>query len=787
MKKRVLSAVMIPIMGAALISPTVSASADISIYVRPNGSDIIGNGSFYRPYKTVEKATEKVKELVKSGTTKDIDVIFREGEYTLSKTISYNYFSKAGYDGKITYKAYQDENVAFLGAEKSDKWELYKDGIYRIACENKVNSVFENGQNAIKARYPNRGEKRSDGYLTAAKDGTDTILYFNGGDFPAAANGEDLQCYLFPGQNYALDNPRVTANYAENSLTLEGPTTNHSVVKKGSRYYMQNALEFLDEPGEMYYNSSEKYLYYMPYNEKEINNVYIPNLKTAVSIAGNYAKRISDFEFSGIEFKYFDAGVTDAGYVISVNCADRVNINNCSFTDSAAGGAFYRTSNNNEFMGNRIENIGGDGVRIFGKKLTDGNNTISDNYINNIGYYDADVSGIAVSTSSANNITHNRISGTPRASITFGSGTCQVWSMLKEETVIDGVTVTRDNIKPYLYTNDNLIAYNDCSNAMLETDDGGVIYCWGTGYDNKIMNNYIHDSNQEFSFGWIIYLDDDCSKTTVSGNLVKNCGMTNSDGIMDIIIVKGQDNVVENNLFVNCDYRNAMARVDSQSGAGPVGNAVFKKNIFYNCGATLFSFYSYTIGDTSENNRLKECNNNIYYDKNAADYGIKVRNSNNEYITAANKNEWQNTYGKDADSYFGFPGFYDIYSGDYRANEKKIKYGIESIDFVNAGLSKNYKYITGGTVSSVNVKAENSNEPVIHLTAGQSVNLEIAARDEYGIPSEGAKIEIISSDSSVCEVSGSTITAKGAGNATITALAKHGLKAVTAELYVSVD
>ena len=785
MNKRFWGAILIFSLAVGLCSAGLANETAINIYVRENGSDVYGNGSFYRPYKTVENACQKVRETAKTGTQKDINVIFREGQYYQEKPIKFDWLSKKGYNGKITFMAFGDENVSFLGAEKSDGWEEYKDGIYRIPWDEKVNSLFESDKNAIKARFPNSGERRSDGYLLAAEGGTNKRLYFREGDIPKISNTKDLQIYLFAGGEkiiYSLDNPRVSVDYTDNYMTLETATTNNVPARENSRYYLQNALELLDRPGEMYYDSAEKYLYYMPYNPSDINNVFIPRLKTAVEITGRSDEKVSGIAFSGSEFKYFDAGTTRADYFVKISDAEDIEINECYFHNIAAGGIYIAGSENCKVLGNRIEAIGGGGIAVAKNSK---NIVISDNYINNVGFYEADVTAVSVNSSDENQVVHNRISDVPRAAISFGGNTSQVWNKLGSSA--DGVILNRDNIKPYIVCNDNLIAYNDCSKAMLETNDGGVIYSWGAGYDNRVINNYIHDSDQEFSFGWILYMDDDTSRTEVSGNFIKNCGLKGDGQLTDIVLIKGQKNRVENNLFVNCDYQNAMARVDSQSVAGPVGNAVFLNNIFYNCKDTMFSFYSYDINAEGENRKFEKCDNNIYFDKAASEFGIKIRNKNDEFIKSVDKALWQSEYNNDINSAFVFPDFEDIYSGDYRLRQSALTNGIKSIDFAEPGISKNHKFIKAGLPTYVAIQAEGSTEAEISMNAGNKISLKSIARDSDGIPAEGAKIEYYSSAPETVRIENGEITAEEPGTATITVVAKQGMAACSAELIVKVN
>ena len=76
---------------------------------------------------------------------------------------------------------------------------------HRIPWDEKVNSLFESDKNAIKARFPNSGERRSDGYLLAAEGGTNKRLYFREGDIPKISNTKDLQIYLFAGGEKIID------------------------------------------------------------------------------------------------------------------------------------------------------------------------------------------------------------------------------------------------------------------------------------------------------------------------------------------------------------------------------------------------------------------------------------------------------------------------------------------------------------------------------------------------------------------------------------------------------
>lgn len=764
---------------------------EINLYAAPNGNDIYGNGSLLNPYKTVERVSEAAKLVMKSGTQKNINVVFREGEYVLEKTITIDGVSKGAYKGKLTYKAYQNENVCFLGAKKDYVWEKYNDGIYRIPLNQRINSVYESDMMSIKARYPNRGERRSDGYLTAAYGGDNKTILFNDEDIPRVSNQSDLQVYAFAGGEqcvYALDNIGASIDYNSNSITTTRSSTNNVAFREGSRYYLQNAIEFLDEYGELYYNSNEKMLYYKPYNEKNLSEIYVPNLTAAISVTGKYAP-VSNIEIRGIEFRYFDTMFSGASRVISAEYADNIGIYDCKISNCGGMGISISYTDNSTICGNKIEDIGAGAIRISHSQNSDnkGNNLIRDNYIKNIGLNIADASGIVLQSTSSNTVEHNTISYVPRAAIGIGGPGSQTWEKLGTE--INGVIIDRDNVKPYLLSNDNKVQYNDLSHAMLETNDGAVIYTSTVGYDNDISHNYIHDSTAEFShnFGGI-YLDDDTHRTTVTNNFITRLYSDGGD-MMNILLIKGQNNLFENNTITNCTVKKGVTRVDSQSGCGPVGNEIFRRNIIYNCGNHMYDFYSIEQAPKNpENIKFKECNNNIYYDL-CGGYDVLVRESETQVKLLEDIHGWRSVYGWDINSEFIKPEFADTYSRDFRlmADGVAARLGINGIDISECGVSDSYKYGSDSSIKNLYIVSESDRKAEVLLNTGGTTKLNTLLRDESGSVVKDAKIDFYSSDNDVCTIlPDGTVKAIGSGNAVITAVAQKKGTLITAEFYIKV-
>jgi parallel beta-helix repeat protein len=98
------------------------------------------------------------------------------------------------------------------------------------------------------------------------------------------------------------------------------------------------------------------------------------------------------------------------------------------------------------------------------------------------------------------------------------------------------------------YGNDHRIEYNDLYDLAHESGDVGGI---NTGADYSEMGtviryNYIHDTHGYGEGGFRgIYLDLPGSNTTIFGNILANVDI-------GVFFNSGRDNVVENNVFVNC-------------------------------------------------------------------------------------------------------------------------------------------------------------------------------------------------------------------------------------------
>ena len=128
---------------------------------------------------------------------------------------------------------------------------------------------------------------------------------------------------------------------------------------------------------------------------------------------------------------------------------------------------------------------------------------------------------------------------------------------------------------------------NDIYNVCRNTDDFGAIEAWGTGRDNQWENNVVHDLEhcQKWdTWGHAIFPDDSDHYMTVRGNIVHHFyGGRATRAIM----VKNIEQMVENNLVVDCGINSA---VTFSPFMEPSWEMTIRHNIFASTGESGFAY-----------------------------------------------------------------------------------------------------------------------------------------------------------------------------------------------------
>lgn len=548
------------------------------IYVSPEGSDISGNGTYEKPYLTIEHARKNIKKALPA--LKPIDIVLKEGNYRIKDTVIFDAQHSGSAFMPVTYKAEEGKEVVINGSTvlntsafevvtdekilsrlyeevrgKVYQLDLAKQGIKRenIDWVSGYNEPGEMGQVArtvqlfvndrpqILAKWPN------DSYAvigecirgsTSASDPTGGQITFTNSEPLRWVNAKDMfvggrmfyEWYeeWIPVKNVDTENMKI--NLALNSQY--GLRTDHE-------WTAYNLLEEIDIPGEWYIDIDNMMLYIYP--DREYTKEDIIELSTfngsMFSVRG--AKYIN---FEGITFAK-SAGMLkkipntkhyDEGNAIEFGDDTRnMNIKNCKFRDVGGYGVvnmmYINASTPTPWLSNINVKIDGcDFIRCRenGTYTTGGNRITMEQSgisVSNCFYYGTGAYVNRYQSGNGNSFINNLVS----------------------HTSTTGIRGTGSEV---------IIKNNEVSFSTYEQSDMGAIY-FGRNLaedGSQIVNNYVHDygidtEGKDFSTG-AVYLDDVAGGILVKNNIFK---ARSKDPVSTAIIYGGgPDVVIEGNISI---------------------------------------------------------------------------------------------------------------------------------------------------------------------------------------------------------------------------------------------
>ncbi len=759
---------------AELFENAVAEVGDIEFFVSPAGNDD-NEGSKEKPFKTILKAKNTVRDLIKTGKmNSDIRVYLREGTYCLNETLLFTEEDSGAGFHKVIYSAYKDEKPVITGSSEITNWEVYSGDIVKAYVGDRppIDTLYENGTTLVKARHPNASKdtRKWWNYVeTEYTAGNYSAFIYKDGDIPYMENINDLEIYLFGGGAIMWRQDRLKVkgiDFDSNFLKLN-KNANYP-LNVGSQYFIQGALELLDSPGEFYHDTKEGILYYYPTDGKlGGKKVEAPEIKNIIEIRGsNEHSTVKNIEFLGLEIKNNDRFtqltimVRENGDAFKISFAENIKISDCYIHDIGSTAIrIEKCAINCKITGNKIENTGHDAILITGEqfKPTCRNNVICNNYLYRNGMLGGDGRGIFVYTYSAKNnfIVHNRIDRTSGHNIRIASSH---WR--------------------------NYVMYNDLSEANLTQEDTSQIYCDMQGEGAFISNNYLHDSYSRFNGTSGIYFDEGTHNCVAQNNIITRQDSIDGATVGATIFFKGPNMTVRNNFSVN------NPDVSTSGYLIGKGNGMFKrptelkieKNIIADSGLVPFQFGSFFEKET-----IGRMDRNLYY------------NSNNEYkfTNAASFEDWQNLFGANYDKNSLIdvsPQFMADEKDDYRFRYDAPGYelGISEIEISPMGLLDNFKFANKTEPLKrifVREKGMAKSTATINLIKGGKAQTEIEGRSKTGYVMDlsDASVKYTSDNPSVAKVSANgEITACNNGISKITVTAYKNGGEASIDLYVIV-
>jgi parallel beta-helix repeat protein len=209
-------------------------------YVSASGNDDHPGTSPGLAWKTLEKVNSLVP---KPGD----QILFNRGD-SWEGSLSVNIW---GMEGKpLIYGAYgKGTKPKIFGSTKIEGWTKHSGNIYKAKVSNCINQVFVDGKRMRPARWPNKGYANIDvknGDVTLRSRSLDKSVDYTGAQW-------------FGRTGVYHTEIRTVISGRGGILTLDSPVKDNLDVDEG--FILMGKLEFLDQPGEWYYDESSKTIY----------------------------------------------------------------------------------------------------------------------------------------------------------------------------------------------------------------------------------------------------------------------------------------------------------------------------------------------------------------------------------------------------------------------------------------------------------------------------------------------------------------------------------------------
>ncbi len=596
-----------------------NSAEEYTLYVSPAGNDTWTGTLAERdiekndgPLATLEGARNAIRKQIEQGLKKPVNVLIRDGEYALEHTVVFSVKDAGTESSPITYRAYPGEKPVFTGAIPLSNWN---------ECKEDPDGTSEQARgNVWYCDIP--GEYRGKWQITSLYDGLDLLNRARSERFEVSDDhipdmnnvqpkkfrmkewdgmplvfsrelkymNEDIKDWSTPSDIEILISPRN--NWLINLLPLDSIDSDKKMAyfaidptytpMPDDHFYVENAIEYLDEPGEWVFDSEEGRIYMWPETSLESADIRAPYLQEFIRVEGVEDQEAVGFiNFEGLTFRHGlrdtwqpgDKGIQhdwemyDKGNaMLRFRHAEDCTVDRCVFESSSGSGVRLDLHCQRiTISSNILANLGGTGILLSGyapgTKDENKFNTVNNNYLHHTGTIYTHSPGIFVAQSGHNLISHNTIHDLGYTAIVISG--CRpkfftlegllrnrrewVSSLRMEEVeayldmeITPETNLTIDHLEPFFHARENRISDNEIHHVMKVLHDGNAIYFSGMGLNNIAEQNFCHDISRDRGF---IRLDDHSAYTRI----VNNVGLRTSM----MFVMKGPAEY-RNNFAINC-------------------------------------------------------------------------------------------------------------------------------------------------------------------------------------------------------------------------------------------
>ncbi len=572
-------------------------------FVSPAGSDFNtglradADGTGSGPFATVERAREEVRRTRTAHPDAAVEVLLRGGRHVLDRPLVFTSQDSGTEAHPVVYRAYPGEAPRLSGGRRITGWEEgfvngRKCWIADLDAASpggwNFTQLFVNGTRRMRARLPKKGFYHFAGLPEDIEDyqgfckGPDRALYEEGHvrDWKNLADVGVVVLQLWFETHYRIR----SIDEAKREVRFTGPSIGSLKDEKGemARYFLENILEALEEPGEWYFDKPQSRLYYLPFPDESLASaeVIAPVLETLVHFKGTRAHPVSHLRLENLSFGHAE-WKPPASFVGSVQAA--FDVPGAILLEHAAECVLYGCevshvsqyaiqvgtgSTRNKIVACALHDLGAGGVKLEHEwiervsitnretlrredAVAPAETTVSDCTIHDGSLIYLSAIGIWVGNTGFNRILRNHIFNLNYTGISCG------WSWGHGPTATVGNRVEDNHI--------HHINWN-----RLLSDNGGI-YTLGNSPGCVLRGNHIHHVDCYGYGGWGIYHDEGTTGQFVENNVVHH---TRGAGFFTHC---GRDNIIRNNIF-------ALAH---ESHVGPGSRkenhrpTIFERNIVY--------------------------------------------------------------------------------------------------------------------------------------------------------------------------------------------------------------
>lgn len=667
------------------------------------------------------------EEAGESEPRRPVEVTIRGGTYTLREPLWLGPQDSGSRDFPVTWTAAEGEQVVLTGAVKVTGWERWRGAVYRAPLPERADwhgnrlprQLFYKGDRQRRSRWPKYDPKNpvTGGWIypeDAVAEHEYQALIWPAGAFPRRwARAADAEANIYGGWGWSNTIiPVLSIEHEARILRLEHPPINQDEqpwytkhrLNSMNRFFVENVLDEVTEPGDWCCDTRERMLYFLPpedgFDQEAVSVpaadclvrmrdtawVTLRGLTLTCTTTGDDYHRQG---VAGLGAMTHQQGWRYCGEALHIRGSRYCTIEECLF-DKVGGNAVYIERDNYRTAVRRCEisGAGFNGVVLAGDRVKHPQFCeVTDNDIHDVGRLINYVAGVSLGISDSTWIAHNFIHDVPHHAVCLGS---------------NGL-------------GRNYVEWNEIRRPCSEISESGAINAWGDvpfpwvepdaeRSGHVIRWNLIADPacpQLEGEAGlWStesrgMFLDDYTSNCLVWGNIFLRMGTA-------IVFHGGKHNVAENNIFIGCHNQllEVSDPVTSRTGHGPmigwnVGNR-FCRNIavFDSPGARILRFIASRV-ETGQylDSSIGQMDGNLYFQKTGAPYvyALVVGSAKTwEEIQKIIPYEERQREGFDRDAVFADPLFVDPAEEDFRLRPESpaALIGFAPIDTEMMGIRK---------------------------------------------------------------------------------------------------